>query len=363
MSDKLKTVEKSVEEILINIMAEKVMSAGIQASSTQGVQASSSTACGYGPSRATIEKRTKHRDDLANAKLIPSILANYILSLVSAVSHESVPRDFEYTLITAYLSKGIHTVKPQLDKILMLNISDFNLGDRKNYNMLAPHKYLTRKKGKKSNINPQPWTMDIVSSTILNIIKIPHFGKHQEVNACVKLLLSCFHGGYLWLDRCITVDLELIHRITELSMQGPDPQEFSPGKAADCALAQKIKDTYGDVENGKRGYKEASIQNDAVRIAYQLIVGKLVRKKRPTQVIGFVVDLKGKCVEGIQMNWVSYLINQLEKDCREAWDQGYEFHFSWLLIPIMFIVWEMSEGVTFPEIEPSERLAVKFNTL
>jgi hypothetical protein len=31
---------------------------------------------------------------------------------------------------------------------------------------------------------------------------------------------------------------------------GPDPQDFYPGKTADHALAQKIKDTYGDVEKG-----------------------------------------------------------------------------------------------------------------
>jgi hypothetical protein len=49
---------------------------------------------------------------------------------------------------------------------------------------------------------------------------------------------------------CITVDLMLIHRITGLSMQGPDPQDFYPGKATDRALAQKIKDTYDDVEKG-----------------------------------------------------------------------------------------------------------------
>jgi hypothetical protein len=85
------------------------------------------------------------------------------------------------------------------------------------------------------------------------------FGRHQEVNTCVKILLSSFHGGYLWLYRCIIVDLALIHRITGLSMQGPDPQDFYTGKAPDRALAQKIKDTYGNVEKGKRGYKVASI--------------------------------------------------------------------------------------------------------
>jgi hypothetical protein len=52
----------------------------------------------------------------------------------------------------------------------------------------------------------------------------------------------------------------------------------------------------------------------------------------------------------MQMNWVSYLINELEKDCREAQDQGYEFHFSWLLILIAFVTWEMPEGATFLEV-------------
>jgi hypothetical protein len=165
---------------------------------------------------------------------------------------------------------------------MTLNFSDFNLRDRNNHNMLAPHMYLTRMKGKKSRIIPQPWTMNLAQSIILNVMKIPHFGRHQEVNTCVKLLLSCYHGEYLWLDKCITVDPTLIHRITGLSMQGLDPQDFYLGKVADRALAQRIKDTYGDVEKGTQGYKVASIQNGVVHPACQLIAGKLVRKNRPT---------------------------------------------------------------------------------
>jgi hypothetical protein len=150
----------------------------------------------------------------------------------------SRPRDFDYILITAYLPKGIRVVGSQLGHILTLKISDFNSIDRKNYGMLAPHKYLTKTTGKKPKIVPQPWNMDITRSTILNVMKIAHFGKHQDINTCVKLLLSCFHGGYLWLDRCINVDLVLIHQITGLSMQGLDPQDYYPGKVADRALAQ-----------------------------------------------------------------------------------------------------------------------------
>jgi hypothetical protein len=42
----------------------------------------------------------------------------------------------------------------------------------------------------------------------------------------------------------------LINRITRLSMQDPDPHNFYPRNTADCTLAQRIKDTYGDVEKG-----------------------------------------------------------------------------------------------------------------
>jgi hypothetical protein len=65
---------------------------------------------------------------------------------------------------------------------MTLKISDFNLGDDKNHGMLAPHTYLTKTTGKKLKIIPEFWTMDIMRSTILNVMKIPHFGRYQEVN-------------------------------------------------------------------------------------------------------------------------------------------------------------------------------------
>jgi hypothetical protein len=142
-------------------MDEKVMSIKIQASSTRGVQASPSTTCGSRPSRSTDEKRTKHRDDLENAKLIPSILPDYIPPLAGVVNNDSVSRDFDYTLVSAYLPNGIHTSKPQPDKIMTLKINDFNIRDCKNFKILSPRRYLTRTKGKKFRIIPQPWTMDL----------------------------------------------------------------------------------------------------------------------------------------------------------------------------------------------------------
>jgi hypothetical protein len=72
-----------------------------------------------------------------------------------------VPRDFEYALFIAYLPKGICTVHTDQDKITTLKFSDFNLSDRKVYNMLALHKYLTRTKEKNSKIVPQQWNHNL----------------------------------------------------------------------------------------------------------------------------------------------------------------------------------------------------------
>ena len=50
-----------------------------------------------------------------------------------------------------------------------------------------------------------------------------YFGRPIEVNACVKKLLACLHGGYLWLDESVEVTVELISAITGLPKYRPDP--------------------------------------------------------------------------------------------------------------------------------------------
>ena len=87
-------------------------------------------------------------------KLIPTILLDYVPPLADAVSQDCVPRDFEYTMVTAYLPKGIRVVRSQQDKIAALKFNEFNLGDHKNHSMLIPYKYLTKMKGKNSKIIP-----------------------------------------------------------------------------------------------------------------------------------------------------------------------------------------------------------------
>jgi hypothetical protein len=186
-------------------------------------------------------------------------MPEYILPLASIVNCDSIPRDFEYYVFTLYTPKEICIVGSQLGQIPLLKHSDFNLRERKNYTTLPPHCYLMKTTENKPPLIPQPWIKELAQSTILNVMNILHFGRRQEVNACIKFLLSCYHGRYLWLDRIITVDLALIYRITGLSMKGHDPQQFYPGMTSDRSLVQCIKESYGEVENGKQGYKVASI--------------------------------------------------------------------------------------------------------
>jgi hypothetical protein len=142
------------------VLSERRMSMGVQASSTRGVQASPSTARA-GTSQARAERRTKHKDDIANAKLVPSILPAYIPPLSGELNRDSVSRYFEYTLVIAYLPKGVHTYCTDQDKVTALKFCDFNLGDRKVYSMLSPYNYFTRTKGKNSNLVPQQWMMNL----------------------------------------------------------------------------------------------------------------------------------------------------------------------------------------------------------
>jgi hypothetical protein len=165
MSDKFSTTEESIREVLASLRAERVMSerglsTGLQASSMRGVEASPSTTR-VGTSLDDTERRTKHKDDVASVKLVPSILLAYIPPLSSVINRDSVPRYFEYTLVTAYLQKGVCAVHVDHDKITALKFSDFNLGDHKVYNMLSPYKYVTITKGNNLKIVPQQWMMNL----------------------------------------------------------------------------------------------------------------------------------------------------------------------------------------------------------
>ena len=79
-------------------------------------------------------------------------------------------------------------------------------------------------------LTPQAWIASLQPSRLLNLLQILHFGRGNEINAIVKVLLSCMHGGHLWLDHRVDITIDLIHQITGLSKTGADPMTHFIGK-------------------------------------------------------------------------------------------------------------------------------------
>jgi hypothetical protein len=65
-------------------------------------------------------------------------------------------------------------------------------------------------------LEPQEWVSGLERERILNLLEILHFGVSTKINACVKVFLSCVHGGTLWLDPLVSINTILIVHITRL---------------------------------------------------------------------------------------------------------------------------------------------------
>jgi hypothetical protein len=61
-------------------------------------------------------------------------------------------------------------------------------------------------------------------------------------------------------------------------------------------------------------------------------------------------------------SWAPYLLNQFLIDCRDAQDNGTEFHYSWLLILIALVGWKEPKFSTFVD-RKGKCYAVRYKTL
>jgi hypothetical protein len=136
---------------------------------------------------------------------------------------------------------------------------------------------------------------------ILNLFDIPHFERSTNINACVNILLSGVHGGYLWLDRSVSIDTNLIVHITGLQSQGEDPSLIFSDKKNEKALSESMKEKFHTIW-GQCGLDVASICDPTMRFVTQVLACKFLRKCRKDQLPAIVIVKDEKCVEGAQMN-------------------------------------------------------------
>ena len=111
---------------------------------------------------------------------------------------------------------------------------------------------------------PLGWADNLQHANIMNLVRIPHFGRSPEVNVVVKLLLTRVHGGYLWMDSRISIDHHLIWRIQRLSKAGLDPSTTFMDKTNEKKLAEQIKE-FNLVMLG-RGYDVESIEDKGIAL-------------------------------------------------------------------------------------------------
>ena len=60
-----------------------------------------------------------------------------------------------------------------------------------------------------------------------------------------------------------------------------------------------------------------------------------------------MIELADTARDGVQYNWVLYLLNQFTEDYIAAQDQNQPFHYAWLLILIGFVGWKESKQGIF----------------
>ena len=99
-------------------------------------------------------------------------------------------------------------------------------------------------------LTPQSWIASMQPSRLLNLLQIPHFRRSNEINVVVKVLLSCVHGGHLWLDHKVNITIDLIHQIIGLSKTGADPVAHFVGKDYDKKLVVRLIKKYNLTRGG-----------------------------------------------------------------------------------------------------------------
>jgi hypothetical protein len=89
------------------------------------------------------------------------------------------------------------------------------------------------------------WENGLETIGILGLLDLPHFGRGQYARICVKQLMEVTHGGDIWLDKLVSIDIEIIANITMFPSWGMDPAQFLDDKTKEKSLAKEMKKKYG----------------------------------------------------------------------------------------------------------------------
>jgi hypothetical protein len=67
---------------------------------------------------------------------------------------------------------------------------------------------------------PLQWVAGLEKMGILGLLDLPHFGRGQYANNCVKQLMAVTHSGDIWLDKLVMIDRDHAHYRISISRHG-----------------------------------------------------------------------------------------------------------------------------------------------
>jgi hypothetical protein len=242
-----------------------------------------------------------------------------------------------------FLPHIVPTVDDMLGKVPRLRYVDHDVHDMSKFPELAEENYLinTGEIGPLGRpvLEPVQWITGMYNSGIMNLLDIPHFGCGKNVGLCIKKLVSRVHGGILWMDKPVQIDVALISKITGFPTFGAQPKNFLENKVHEKELAEQVKAQF-HTTRVNRGIIIKEINDNMTRFVSKLMACKLLRKCRREEASAGVIAVAVQCTKGMMFSWVSYLLNQFLLDYHDAQDNGTEFHYSWLIILIALARWQ-----------------------
>jgi hypothetical protein len=97
------------------------------------------------------------------------------------------------------------------------------------------------------------------------------------------MMLFFVHRGYMWIDRPMSIDIDLLVKITCLSSQGKDPTSLFFDNKNEKILFESMEYKFHTLHR-HHGLDVASIYDLGVRFATQVLSCKLLRKCKKDQV-------------------------------------------------------------------------------
>lgn len=220
--------------------------------------------------------------------------------------------------------QDVPVVREMHDMLPQMKFDDYDLATEVTFPELAPENYLEGVLyDNVLKVESMPWVCILHNAGVLNLIRIPYFGKYPITSLCVRQFLTLVHDGTLWIQGRIPIDVALIHRITDLPMRGSHLMKGF-GKSTKLKVANEVKETYA-VKCDKWVFLVQTINNQLVRVGTLVLECKIMRKFQPKTVSTHVISLAVKYEKGVLYNWSQFLYEQLLQNVRESQEMGKPF--------------------------------------